>query len=258
MILAVAIAAGHRAWERGAQSRGGAWMGVAAALKLSPLALLPAIALRNRRAALSFVAATALLVAASLPVFGLEAWRAFAAVNGPNAMAYQTWRHNTLSVNGLATRLFFGGVFAEPLVAAPALAYAVVGAILGALVIVALRAARRATAARETEGCVLALWYVLIVVANPLGWSHYAILLLLPMALAARGAAARNDTRARVLVAVGLLVLSIPQETLDFAAGPLPTSPLGSLWLSIPLCGALLVFAAAARGASPSPGPAPR
>jgi hypothetical protein len=258
VILAVAIAAGHRAWERGAQSRGAVWMAVAAALKLSPLALLPAIALRNRRAALSFVAAMALLVAASLPLFGLEAWRAFAAVTGPNAMAYQTWRHNTLSVNGLATRLFWGGAFARPIVAAPLLGYAVVAAVLGVLVIVALRAARHAPRARDPEGCALALWYVLIVVANPLAWSHYAILLLLPMALAARSAAGRDDARARVLVAVGLVLLSIPQETLDFAAGPLPTGPLASLWLSIPLGGALFVFAAAARGAFPSPGRALR
>jgi Glycosyltransferase family 87 len=258
VILAVSIAAGHRAWERGAQRRGAVWMGVAAALKLSPLALLPVIALRNRRAALSFAAAMAVLVAASLPVFGLEAWRAFAVVTGPNAMAYQTWRHNTLSVNGLATRLFWGGAFAQPIVAAPALAYAVVAAVVGVLVIVALLAARRAPKAREPEACMLALWYVLMVVANPLAWSHYAILLLLPMALAARGAAARNDAPARVLVAVGLALLSIPQETLDFAAGPVPISPLGCLWLSIPLGGALFVFAAAARGAFPSPARAPR
>lgn len=263
VILAVALAAGHRAWERGEQGRGAAWMGVAAALKLTPLALLPAVALRSRRAALRFVGALAALVAASLPVAGIDGWRTFVTVAGPNAVAYQTWRHNTVSVNGLLARLFWGGPYARPLVAAPALAGALLAAILGLLVVVALVAARRARRVRdrdqdrdrdrEQEGCALALWYVLVVVANPLAWTHYAILLLLPIALAARSAVARDDGPARWLAAAGLVLLSVPQATLDYAAGPLPTSPLRSLWLSVPLYGALSVYAAAARGAFASP-----
>ena len=253
VILAVALAAGHRAWERGQPGRGAAWMGVAAALKLTPLALLPAIGLRNRSAAIHFIAAMAALVAASLPIGGIEGWRSFVAVAGPNAVAYQTWRHNTISVEGLLARLFRGGAFAQPIVSSPTLAGALLVAVLGLLVVIALPATRRAPRLRDQEGCALALWYVLVVVANPLAWTHYAILLLLPIALTARAAAARNDGCARWLAAAGLLLLTIPQATLDYAAGPLPSSPLHSLWLSVPLYGALSVFAGAARGAAACP-----
>ncbi|HVV49391.1 MAG TPA: glycosyltransferase family 87 protein, partial [Polyangia bacterium] len=80
VVLAVALAAGHRAWEAGRRARGAALLGLAAAVKVAPLALLPGLALRDRRAALGFLATVALLVAASLPLGGLEGWRAFAAV----------------------------------------------------------------------------------------------------------------------------------------------------------------------------------
>src|SRR6185437_13408119 len=104
VILAVALAVGHRAWERGDGRRAGVWWGVAAALKLTPLALLPPALLRGRRAALGFVAAVLALVLLALPVAGVEGWQAFAAAAGPNATGYQTWTHNTLSINGLVAR----------------------------------------------------------------------------------------------------------------------------------------------------------
>ena len=230
-------------------------MGVAAALKLTPLALLPAVGLRNRGAALHFIAAMAALVVASLPIGGFEGWRSFVAVAGPNAVAYQTWRHNTLSVDGLLARLFRGGVFARPIVSSPVLADALLVAVLGLLVVVAPAGhAPRDACAGPGRVC-----------ARPLvraggggepllsAWTHYAILLLLPIALAARAAAARGDGFARRLAATGLVLITIPQATLDYAAGPLPSSPLRSLWLSVPLYGALSVFAAAARGALASP-----
>jgi hypothetical protein len=92
---------------------------------------------------------------------------------------------------------------------------------------------------------------VLVVVANPLAWSHYALLLLLPAGLAVRAAVARHDTVAQALAAIGLALISIPQATLDYAAGPLPAAPAAGPWLSLPLAGALLIFAAATRGTRP-------
>lgn len=249
VILAVALAVGHRAWERGDRRRAGVWWGVAAALKLTPLALLPPALLRDRRAALGFVAALLALVLLVLPVAGFEGWQAFAAAAGPNAAGYQTWTHNTLSINGLVARLLEGGPYARPWLVAPLLARGCKLTMLLALGAVALRATRRAPRARAPEGCVLALWYVLVVVGNPLAWSHYALLLLLPAALAARAAAPRRDTLGQALAASGLVLISIPQATLDYAAGPLPATPAGGLWLSLPLAGALLIFASAARGA---------
>ena len=249
VLLAVALAVGHRAWERGDPRRAGVWWGLAAALKLTPLALLPPALLRDRRAAYGFAAALLALVILALPVAGFEGWQAFAAAAGPNATGYQTWTHNTLSINGLVARLLEGGAYARPLLVAPRLARGCKLTILLALGALALRATRRAPRTREPEGCVLALWYVLVVVANPLAWSHYGLLLLLPAALALRSAAARHDAVAQVLAAIGLLLISIPQATLDYAAGPLPAAPASGLWLSLPLVGALLIFTSAARGA---------
>jgi hypothetical protein len=252
VILAVALAAGHRAWERGQRRRAGICWGLAAALKLTPLALLPPALLRDRRAAVGFVAALLALVLLVLPVAGLEGWQAFAAAAGPNAAGYQTWTHNSLSINGLVARLLEGGAYARPLLVAPLLARGCKLAMLLALGAVALLATRRAPRTRDPEGCVLALWYVLVVVANPLAWSHYALLLLLPAGLALRAGAARHDAPAQALAALGVLLISIPQATLDYAAEPLPATPSAGLWLSLPLAGALLIFTSAARGARPA------
>jgi hypothetical protein len=56
IVLGTLLAAGHRAWERGDRRRGAAWLAAAAAVKLTPLVLLPALALRERRAAWRFAA----------------------------------------------------------------------------------------------------------------------------------------------------------------------------------------------------------
>ncbi|HVV52850.1 MAG TPA: glycosyltransferase family 87 protein [Polyangia bacterium] len=258
-LLAVTLAAGHRDWERGERRRGATWMAVATAIKLSPAVLLLPIGLRDRRAARRFCAVVLALVLLALPMGGLAAWRALLRESGGNTVAWQTWWHNVLSLNGLAARLFGPGRFARPLLAAPSVGRALLLAAEAALVgvaVLALLRRRRGEDDRLRDGCALALWYVLVVVLNPLGWPHYALLLLLPAALTWRAAVALDDPIARRLVALALLLLSIPKETLFLRAIPLPTSPGRSLWLSVPLYAALSLFAAAARIALPRPKPA--
>ncbi len=255
-LLAVTIAAGHRAWERGATRRGATFMAVATAIKLTPLVLFPYICLRDRRAAWRFVWVLAGICLLALPLGGLHAWEALFRESAGNTLAWQTWWHNTLSVNGLVARLFGPGRFARPLLASALVGRAVLIVSEAALVgtaIWATRAAHRAAPDRERNGCALALWYVLVVVLNPLGWPHYALLLLLPMALTWRAAVARRDPVARTLLGIALLLLTIPKETLFLAALPIPFSPPRSLWLSCPLFGALLIFAGAARLAFRAP-----
>jgi alpha-1,2-mannosyltransferase len=254
IVLAVALAAGHRAWARGDHRRGAGWMGLAAALKLTPLVLLPFLFLRDRRAALRFGLVFTGLCLLALPLGGPSAWVALLREAGPNAAAWQTYWHNTLSLTGLWSRLFVGGEFAQPLEAAPLVARALVlvsaSSLLGIAAFATRGLIRRATEReRDREDCVLALWYILVVLLNPLAWAHYAILLLLPAALAARGAQVNADRRARALAGGGLALLSIPKETLLLVAGPLPASPIRGLALSAHLLGALLLFASAARGA---------
>ena len=268
IVLGALLAAGHRAWERGDRRRGATWMAAAAAVKLTPVVLLPALALRDRRAAGRFTAVLAGICLLALPLGGIAAWTALLRESGPNAEAWQTFWHNTLSFRGLWARLLAGGQFARPIASVPLLARALTMASNVALLgvaVVATRRAARGPADRDRDGCVLALWYVLVVVLNPLGWPHYAILLLLPAGLAARAArhalgpapapAPAPDRPALVLSGAGLLMLTIPKETLFLGAAPFPMAPGPALLLSIPLLGALCVFAAAARGALRAPGP---
>ncbi|HEY6477839.1 MAG TPA: glycosyltransferase family 87 protein [Polyangia bacterium] len=252
IVLATTIAAGYAAWERGRHGRGAAWFGAAVALKLTPIVLLPYVALRNRRATLALGATLAAILGLSLAVGQLDAWRTFFRYSAENVAAWQAYQHNTLSLGGLTARLLVGGAFARPLLAAPVLArdLSLAGGAGLAAVAVWRTIAPGAAVDRLRDGCCFALWNVVAVVTNPLAWPHYAILLLLPMTLVLRaldGAGARARVM-RGLLAAALLLLTIPTETLDRLAGSAPVTPGRGLFVSTHLCGALLLFAAAALG----------
>jgi len=262
--LAVALAAGHRAWERGARRAAAVWWAVATALKLTPLLIAPFLLLRARRAARWFAAVLAALCLLALPFGGPRAWLILLREGGPNARAWETFWHNGLSFTGLWARMFAGGTFARPWIAAPGLARALVVICDGALFAVALLATRASAVARsggerggerarQREGCVLALWYVVLVVLNPLGWPHYGCLLLLPALLVARAALVLERPRTRALVGTAVVLLTIPKETLGALAHP--ALPLSNLVLSLPLFGALVLYAAAAEIAFAGPRP---
>src|SRR6185437_13636993 len=255
IFLAVLIAAGYAAWASGRQRSSGGWFGGAIALKLTPILLLPFLALRGRRALLSLGVTVAAAAALSLAAGQLDAWRLFFARSAHNVGTWQTYHDNTLSLGGLLARLFVGGRFAQPLVVVPALARALQVGCLAGMGVTALWFTRPRPGAapdRERDGCCFALWVILIVVSNPLAWAHYALLLLLPIALVLRSAGlARHGVGQwmRVLAAVTFVLLTIPKETLYFLSGPLPVSPGRGLFISLPLAGALLLFGAAVLGA---------
>jgi len=187
-----------------------------------------------------------------LPLGGIHAWVAMFREAGANARAWQTFWDNTTSVNGLVARLLVGGMFTQPLVVAPGLAATVRLAIDGTLLSLAAWASwsfRRCPPDRDREGCVLALWYLLPPMLNPLGWSHYVLLLVLPAALAARAAAARNDRLALGAVAAAVALASFPKYALYNLAQPFPSPPHRSIVLSMHLYAGLILFAAAAAGA---------
>jgi len=260
IVLATLIAEGHRLWERERPGAAGAYLGAAATLKLTPLALVPFVALRNRRAALVLAGVVVAACVAAFPLGHLDPWIAFARDAGRNTRSWSAWWHNTLSLNGLFARQLVGDRFSVPLIHLPGLARALTiatGAAL-ALTALALTAAGGGEAAagrdRVREGCRFSLWVILIVVLNPLSWHHYAILLLLPAALILRAAeegdlAPAERRRLRAVVAAALVVLTVPKETLFLIVRPLPTGPLGSLLLSLHLYAALALFGAAAYAA---------
>ena len=113
--------------------------------------------------------------------------------------------------------------------------------------------------APSLDGAPFALRAVLVVVLNPLAWSHYAIMLVLPalliLAMAADpGVSLTTGARRVVFAMVGaaLTLLSVPKETLFRHIAPVPVTPVRSAgFLALHFDGALLLFAAAAYLARP-------
>ena len=246
VLLAAFMAAGWHALGRGHARMGGAFIGLAGSIKVTPLGLFPYLALRQRVAAVALGVTVLAVVALSLPAVGLGAWRAFLRQSGPNLAYWEIWPANTLSVDGFVARLFIGGTGEGPAIAdAPGLGRALIALGSLALVLLALaltvRMPRPADPARE--GALFAVWTVLVVLLNPLAWSHNAVLLLLPAALILR---ARADAGRLVGVAVAVALLSLPRAAL-FPIAALPGSPLRSAAvLSLHFWGALLLLGLAA------------
>src|SRR5205085_9004595 len=103
---------------------------------------------------------------------------------------------------------------------------------------VAAALTRRAPRAETDDRRLFALWTVLVVLLNPLGWTHTLVIALVPLALLA-------DAPRRALTAAALLVFTIPPETLAALAGPLPAPPARALALSLHAGGLLLLLGAA-------------
>ncbi|HEY7371879.1 MAG TPA: glycosyltransferase 87 family protein [Polyangia bacterium] len=268
ILLATMVAEAHRAHEEGRSGRAGAWLGAAAAMKLTPLVFLGFLlgfllgspvgspAPRRRRAPLAFAGALLLACLIAFPFGRLDPWVAFFRDAGKNTAGWQTFWHNTLSLNGLFARALVGGPFATPFVAAPRLARALLLAASAGLIGAAFllgRPRRRepGPGGPAVEGCRFALWAVLAVVLNPLAWAHTAVILVLPAVLVLRAAdddalAPRARRRVRALVAAALVALTVPKETLYLLVEPLPSPPLRGLLLSLHLGGALALLAAAA------------
>jgi hypothetical protein len=255
-ILAALVAAGYSAWDADRRQRGAVWIAIATALKLTPDALFPFIALRDKRAAATFASTVAAAMVLALPLGGgFDAWFAFLHSTAPNVTHWLTWWHNTLSIHGLFARYLVGAHFARPLAEAPHAARALAWLVDAALVLTALAATRAASGRkhdRGVEGCVFAMWGVLAVVLNPLAWTHYALLLALPAALVWRATADAATplsprTRAQVRGALGAAIvgLTVPKETILFFARPFPSAPVKAPLLSLHLFAALLLFAAA-------------
>jgi hypothetical protein len=244
IFLAALLAAGWRATDRGLHGRNGVWLATAASFKLTPLLLLGYLGVRYRRAALAMVGTfTALTLAgAATGDTGLR----FASDVRLNAATWQTWTANTASLNGLIARLFAGGPWARPLWHAPTFALALTTALGGALTLIAVMATKRAGAG---AGVLYGAWCALVVLLNPLAWSHTLVIALLPLArLAGRTAPA-------TLFAIAVM-FTIPRQTLAQIAAVAPGAPETAPIVSLHALAVLLLFVLVLRAAAPAPGPA--
>jgi hypothetical protein len=256
--LAALLAAGYRALERERPARAGALFAAAASFKTTPLVLFGLLVARSRRAAAAMAIGTAALALLATAVVGAAAWRVFFAGADSDAAAWATWVANTVSLQGVFARLWSAGPYTRPLVDLPALSRLAFVATSLVFVVAAAAVAWRGRAGGEgdarSRACWSAAWMTLPVLLNPLGWTHVAVMLLVPIAVALRDGRAGT----RVVAALVLAALSIPRESLAAWAGPLPIAPLPGLLLGVHAFAAVGLFVALlADGASrASAGPA--
>lgn len=238
--LAALLAAGFRELEARRPRRAGVVLGVAAALKVTPLVMLGYLLLRSRRAAAALVATAGTAALISLGVAGPAAWRAFWGDASRNTAAWAPWVANTVSLCGVYARLLTRNPFSRPLCQAPELARVAFGLTVLILLGAALAAAyRRSRAGAESDARLLAAWLTLPVLLNPLGWSHVLLILLAPLTVLARDAGPRTRIATVLLGAA----FTVPRQRLIEWAGPIPVGPAASLLLGSHAFAALGLFA---------------
>jgi alpha-1,2-mannosyltransferase len=257
--LAALLAAGFRALERDRPARAGALFGLAASLKATPAVLLGFLVLRDRRAATAMLMVAAALALLATAVSGVGAWVAFFADVPRNVAAWSAWLANTVSLQGVFARLTSPSPYTRALVDAPGLARVAfiafgVALVAGAAAVGWRRRARGEGDARSLA-CWSAAWMALPVVLNPLGWTHVAVMLLVPMAVAFRA----GGPRTRLVAAGALVVLTIPRQSLVAWAGSMPLAPATGLVVGAhAFAAAALTVALLADGAARPPVAAPR
>jgi alpha-1,2-mannosyltransferase len=177
-LIAFALVLAWLALRRGREALAGVALGAACTLKLFPgvMVLYCAVTRRWRAAAVAagVYAAVALFMTAR---FGLASWRTFLAAQKEVA---DTWMAHigNLSLHGVAQRLISPACeFPPPVVPGALIASTLLSALLLAL---AARAARR-------DGLDLgfAVFATLSVLCSQWAWEHYAVLFVLPTAIAA-------------------------------------------------------------------------
>lgn len=219
-VLVLAWVADRRGFAFGA----GALAGLAAALKLFPaLLLLYFVAGRKWRSAGALVLVAGALNLVALAAFGFAAFETYLRDVVPSLDVFRrAWRN--LSLTGYFTRL------GEAL-DAPQLGKLIA---LGARALVALAvwvAARRARCARERDRA-FALAVVAMVLASPIAWTHYFVLLSFPLVVAWAGAPRGAALGALALASLALwfgegfvprLLVAPGQEVATTDVQPVPT-----------------------------------
>src|SRR6185295_9569563 len=202
----------------GSQAMAGMILGAASLLK-PPLALfLPYFLLRRQvRAAAVMAGVAALAVAASIALFGVELhqfwFREFVLTQGSRPIA----AYNVQSVNGFLGHLLTRGHLRDWYPIDAGLRFRMLSAGLSAALVGAVAAAcwrsgpPRAEAARRAE-----LWLVLCltVLVAPISWTHYDLLLLIPIA-ALLSRYASLDWRSRAALAAALALIAPPVVVLS-------------------------------------------
>lgn len=245
ILLALLIAMAWRSLNKQRMPIAGVCVGAAAAVKVFPLVLGGYFLVRAPRAVSYIVAAAGILTVAALMWMGLDALPAYLQHSSDNLSYWQTWPAVSYSLYGAAARAFVGGPWAEPMVHAPAMARTVVAGISVCLLACAALVTCRGSSSDGREGSRFAAWAALLVLLNPLAMGHNGVLLALPIVLLARELAGDRRTWPKLAWSAGMVLASIPRQTL-LSLAPSPIDPALSLSvIALPMWGTLLLFAAA-------------
>jgi hypothetical protein len=217
----------------GRERLAGALLGAAALIKPPLALLLPYLVLRQRyAAALTMGSVAAGVVALSLAMYGLPLhlfWvREFVIGHGASPVA----AYNVQSVNGFLAHLMTRGHLRDwyPIPMGGAFRAASV-AISGTLVLAVAAACWRSGRPRSAAGWYAELTAVLTlaVVVAPISWTHYYLLLLIPIAAIVGGARLPLPGRsAAVVLGVSALLISVPVVIL-----PMPGPVLSALYARV-------------------------
>ena len=230
--------------EKNRETGAGALLAIAGVLK-PPLVLLaaPFLLRRRWRIVAGFGVTVAGIAGLSLAMFGLETHRAWWAHCVQPFAGRPLGAFNVQSVDGVLARLLTGSAHLEdwsPITtlgpAFAAIRAIVVALLVGASAWVCLRAGRPATAAEERLECAIALCLALLI--SPITWTHYYLLLLLPVALHLGGGLAVPAGRGwSALLGLAVALISLP-VTEPSAAG----SPVSELLISRYFIGGALLL----------------
>ena len=256
LVIGLALAAAAYRLRNGDDAWAGAWIGVAAMLKIAPGLLALYLLWRRRWWALAGLAATVVVLGAlSLGLTGLDAWLYYLTNRLPDLLAGSAL-FNNLSVPGLILRVFMGPELAEGFLDLqpdiPLARLLISIAVLGAIGITAQTLGRQA---RTGRGFVLefSLAVVAALVVSGVTWPHYLawLLPLVGLSLAFRWPTDASRWTAG-LVGAGLALASLPLDAHGGLFGSI--FDISMTALSIRSLGLLMLFLGlllAVRGSRP-------
>lgn len=252
LLLALAL----RSYVQGREVSTGVLLGVAAAIKLSPLVLVVLLLRRGWwRGTAAMLLTVVASVAAAIPVMGVSGVRTFVDTVMPSLTRETGWIYNQ-SLGGLLSRIADHSVLqvggASALLHTVVLLAAVVT--LGACFFV-VRAGRRDPAERGAE---FGLGVVAMLLAASIAWYPHFTHLLIPLAAAAGLVAARGWRVERrlaqaALAALAVFGLLVPLVVADIDMNSMVSLHASAAWwpalqlFSIPCLAALLLFVALGR-----------
>jgi hypothetical protein len=244
ILAAALVAASWWNLERHRGRSSAAWLAAAISIKTTPVLLAGYLVLRARRVAIGLAVALLAIAVITFPVVGgVDAWRTYAAVGPRSVSAFESLVDNTASIHGIFVRLFVPNfqtvsVFDRP-VLGHVLSRVTSAALLATATLLTIR--RRRISVDEADPSVFAMWASLIPLVNPLSWTHNLVFHLLPAVLLARDG---NPPRRRAIVAVVIVLLTIPRQTLFASTVPvtLPFSAPHAALLGLHACAGLVLF----------------